>query len=85
MNPTALIQLTLKISIVLSVLALGLRATLQDATYLFRAPGKLARTRLAMYVAMPLFAIAFALAFDLNPAARPPNPTAFGNFFTAPL
>jgi hypothetical protein len=32
MNLTAVIELTLKISIVLSILALGLKATLQDAT-----------------------------------------------------
>ena len=84
MNPTARIQLTLKISVVLSVRALVLRATLQDGTYLFRAPGKLARTLLAMDVAIPLFALALAPAFDLNPAARPPNLTG-SQFFHSSL
>lgn len=43
MTPTALERFALKISIILSVLVLGLRATLRDATYLFRSPGKVVR------------------------------------------
>jgi BASS family bile acid:Na+ symporter len=38
--------------------------------YLFRRPGQLVRSLLAMNVIMPLFAAALAAAFDLNPAVK---------------
>jgi BASS family bile acid:Na+ symporter len=67
---TTLILLVLRISIVLTVLALGLRATLADATLLFRRPRDLARAFLAMDVVMPLVALALALTFRLDPAVK---------------
>ena len=60
----------LKASILLIVLAIGLRASLQDATYLFRRPGRLLRALLAINVLMPFFAVAIALLFDLNRAVE---------------
>jgi len=65
-----LIPLALKASVLLNVFAIGLRASLQDATYLFRRPGQLVRGLLAMNVLMPLFAVALAFLFDLNPAVK---------------
>lgn len=70
MELTTFILLALKLSILLSVLALGLRATLSDATFLLRAPGALARAILSMEVILPLIAIALVVAFDLRPAVK---------------
>jgi len=70
MNLTELILLVLKISIVLSVLALGLSATFADATSLFRRPGDLMRAFLSMNIVMPLFALALAVIFNLHPAVK---------------
>jgi len=66
----ALILLVLKISIILSVLAIGLKETFADATFLFRAPGHLARAILAMYVIMPIVALVIAYSFNLHPAVK---------------
>jgi BASS family bile acid:Na+ symporter len=65
-----LIPLALKASILLNVFAIGLRASLQDATYLLRRPGQLVRALLAMNLLMPLFAVALAVLFDLKPAVK---------------
>jgi BASS family bile acid:Na+ symporter len=70
MTLTALIILTVKVSLGLIVFVVGLAATVNDATYLFRRPEKLLRALLSMYVVAPLFAVAVALAFDLNPAVE---------------
>jgi bile acid:Na+ symporter, BASS family len=70
MNLTTLILLILKTSIVLIVLALGLKATVADATSLFRRPHHLVRALLSMNVVMPLFALALALSFNLHPAVK---------------
>jgi len=60
MTMQALIILAIKISIVLTVFALGLRSTTTDMTYLFRNREKLARSMLSMFVVMPVFALAVA-------------------------
>lgn len=60
----------LKASVLLIVFAIGLRASAQDATYLFRRPGELVRAVLAMNVLMPLFAVSLVYMFDLNPAVN---------------
>ena len=52
------------------VFTFGLNASVHDATYLFRRPGKLARALLAMNVLMPLFAVSLVLIFDLTPVVR---------------
>lgn len=70
MNPTQLILLALKVSILLAVFAIGLAASAKDATYLFRNPRQLVRALLPMYVIMPLAAGAIASAFDLYPAVK---------------
>jgi bile acid:Na+ symporter, BASS family len=70
MAMTAVILLVLKASIILSVFAIGLRATVADATFLFRRPGHLIRALLSMNVLMPLTAFAIAAPFDLDPAVK---------------
>jgi bile acid:Na+ symporter, BASS family len=70
MNLQTLIPLALKASVWLNVFALGLRASMQDATYLFRRPATLVRALLAMSVLMPAFAVVLVLLFDLNPAVE---------------
>src|SRR6185295_15403250 len=67
---TAAILLVLKASIILSVFAIGLRATFADATFLFRRPGQLIRALLSMNVLMPLTALAVGAPFDLHPAVK---------------
>jgi BASS family bile acid:Na+ symporter len=69
-NLATLIPLALKVGIVLTVFALGLSASPQDATYLFRRPGQLCRALLAMNVVMPLFAAAMVAVFNLHTAVQ---------------
>lgn len=70
MSLQTVIPIVLQASLLLSVFAIGLKASWQDATYLFRRPGELARAILAMNVLMPLFAVAVVLLFDLNQAVK---------------
>ncbi|HKE57466.1 MAG TPA: bile acid:sodium symporter [Pyrinomonadaceae bacterium] len=70
MSLSEFILLVLKISIVLSVLAIGLNVTFADTAYLFRKPGLLGKALLSMYVVMPIVALVLALSFDLNPAVK---------------
>ena len=70
MNMTAIILLVLKASIILSVFAIGLKATFADATSLFRHPGHLFRALLSMNVLMPLTALAIGAPFNLHPAVK---------------
>jgi BASS family bile acid:Na+ symporter len=70
MNLQSLILLVLKISIALNVFALGLDATLADATHLFRHPRDLGRVFLSMNVVMPALALALVMTFNLHPAVK---------------
>jgi len=70
MSLQILIPIVLKASVLLTVFAIGLRASVPDATYLFRRPGELVRALLAMNVAVPLFAIVLISIFDLTPAVE---------------
>jgi bile acid:Na+ symporter, BASS family len=70
MNAIAIILLVLKASIVLSVFAIGLKATFTDAIFLFRRPKDLIRALLSMNVLMPLVALAMVAAFNLHPAVK---------------
>jgi bile acid:Na+ symporter, BASS family len=70
MNWPALILILLKVSIVLTVFALGLEATVGDATSLFRRPRELGRAFLSLNVVMPLVAVALAVTFDLKPPVK---------------
>jgi BASS family bile acid:Na+ symporter len=70
MNLIEIIKLALKISLVLTALGYGLKATPTDAFYLFRNPGQLIRSILAMNILMPAVAIGMALVFDLPPLVK---------------
>jgi BASS family bile acid:Na+ symporter len=70
MSSTAIIMWAVKASLVLTVLAVGLRSKPGDATYLARHPGLLARSLLAMNVLMPLLALWLAIVFALHPAVK---------------
>src|SRR5262245_17646084 len=70
MNLTSLILLALKLSIFLTVLGIGLQASLQDATSLLRRPGLLLRSLVSMNVLMPLLAGVLVASFDLHPAVK---------------
>jgi BASS family bile acid:Na+ symporter len=54
----------------LIVLALGMRGTLDDALSLFRRPGLLLRSLLAMNVVLPIVAAATVAVADLNPVVE---------------
>jgi BASS family bile acid:Na+ symporter len=69
-TPAALIRLALMVSIRLLVFALGLRATIADATYVLRRPVLILRGFLAMGVIVPLAAAALAALFPLHPAVE---------------
>jgi len=69
-NLGALILTILKISIALSVLAVGLEASFSDANFIFRRPSEFARVFFSMYVLMPLLAVGLALMFNLDPAVK---------------
>lgn len=70
MTLTSVVLLVLKMSIALSVFALGLKATFADVTFLFRRPAQLARAFLSMNVLMPLIAYILVMTFNLNPAVK---------------
>jgi BASS family bile acid:Na+ symporter len=65
MTLAQLIPLVIQASILLLVFGLGLRATPDDTTYLFRHPPLLLRATLAMGVAVPIFAALLVASFDL--------------------
>jgi bile acid:Na+ symporter, BASS family len=70
MRLATLIPLVLKVSIMLNVFGLGLNASAQDATSLFRRPHQLLRSLLAMHVVMLLCTTVLAVNFDLHPAVK---------------
>lgn len=70
MNGTEILKLLILLSIVLSVLALALRANAADTLYLFREWRLGLRAFLAMFVAVPAIAMLIAYAFDLKPAVK---------------
>ena len=67
MDLATLVPLMLKASVFLTVIAIGLTTTPEDAVYLFKRPGLLFRTLLSMNVIMPVVAILlwYAFAFPL--------------------
>jgi BASS family bile acid:Na+ symporter len=70
MSLATLIPVILQTSIFLLVLSIGLTATPQDATLMFRRPGKLLRMVVAMDVVVPAFAVAVVLVFQLHRAVE---------------
>jgi BASS family bile acid:Na+ symporter len=70
MSLIAFILLVLKISIFLSVLALGLKASFADTVFFLHRPREIGRAFLTMNLLMPLVAFILAATFDLNPAVK---------------
>jgi BASS family bile acid:Na+ symporter len=70
MRLATLIPLVLQASIVLNVIGLGLNASPQDATALFRRPSQLLRSLCAMHVVMLACAAALAINFALHRAVK---------------
>jgi bile acid:Na+ symporter, BASS family len=70
MDLAQLIHFAITASILLLVLALGLRATPEDATYLFGQPARFLRGFLAMGVIVPAVAAALAALLHLAPAVE---------------
>jgi bile acid:Na+ symporter, BASS family len=70
MNLHSLIPFVLKASIFLTVFALGLQATLADATFLFRRPKLLIRGFVSINVIMPWLALLLVLTLHLHPAVQ---------------
>ncbi len=70
MDLATLVQLAITISICLIVISLGLGSTHEEALYLFRRPGELARSLISMNVIMPLAAAALAVPFGFDPAMQ---------------
>lgn len=70
MDAAQLTRLAITASVLLLVFALGLGATVEQATYLVRRPARFARAFLAMYVIVPAFAALLAWMFDLHRAVE---------------
>ncbi|WP_378943826.1 bile acid:sodium symporter family protein [Mesorhizobium sp. ANAO-SY3R2] len=70
MTLAQLIPFAISASMFMIVLAIGLNATLHDATYLFRNPSLLVRSILSMNVVMLVVAGAIAFLFDPPPAIK---------------
>ncbi|HKM74203.1 MAG TPA: hypothetical protein VJX94_29770 [Stellaceae bacterium] len=69
---TATLLILLKVAVAGIILAIGMDSTLRDATYLWRRPGLLLRSVLAMYVLVPLAALALVKVLTLAPGSRSP-------------
>ena len=70
MDVKQLAMLALQISIVATVFGFGLKATTADFLYLLHRPALLMRSLLAMFVIMPIVALALVWAFDFPPAVN---------------
>jgi BASS family bile acid:Na+ symporter len=67
---TATLLLLLKGAVGVIILAIGMDSTRADLTYLWRRPGLLLRSLLAMYVLVPLAAFALVKVLTLPPAVE---------------
>jgi BASS family bile acid:Na+ symporter len=70
MDLATLILIVVRVSVFLSVLAMGLETTWQEATYLFRNRRELLRALLSLDVIMPIVAVAFVSFLNLQPAVK---------------
>ena len=67
---TTTLLLLLKISVGIIILAIGMDSTLREIAYLWRRPGLLLRSVLAMYVLVPLAALALVKVLALPPGVE---------------
>ncbi|MDR6634839.1 BASS family bile acid:Na+ symporter [Phyllobacterium sp. 1468] len=70
MTLTQIIGFAINASMFLIVFALGLRATFDDVTHLFRRPSLFVRSILSMNICMLAVAVVLSLLFDLHPAIK---------------
>jgi BASS family bile acid:Na+ symporter len=70
MSLTAFLLLALKASIALLIFAVGLGSRLKDFSYLTQRPGVMLRSLLAMYVVVPLLALAAVQLLQLPPGVE---------------
>ena len=70
MSLDQLILLGVQASIFLTVFSYGLQATTEDVFFLVRRPLALARSLVAMFVIMPVVAVAISVFFDFHPAVE---------------
>lgn len=66
MNAAAILGIGIQVSIFVTVVSLGMRASLSDIEALFRRPGQLIKALLAIFVIMPVFAILAIKIFALH-------------------
>jgi len=66
MDIAILLRIAIVVSVMLIVVALGLRCALADAAYLLHRPSLLARSLVAMNVIMPLVALWLVSSFDFK-------------------
>lgn len=66
MNPQQIVGLALKVSIMLTVFGFGLEATRGDLLYVIRRPALMVRSLVAMFVVMPLVALALTTIFHFQ-------------------
>ena len=70
MSPAQIVGLALKICILFTIFALGLKAAWADVVSLLHRPGLLLRSLLAMYVLTPLTAMLLVLVFSAPQAVE---------------
>jgi BASS family bile acid:Na+ symporter len=70
MDLKQIVMLALQVSILCTVFGFGLRATSDDLLYLVRRPGLLVRALLAVFVIMPIVAVALVRMFDFPPTVK---------------
>jgi BASS family bile acid:Na+ symporter len=70
MQVVELVHIALPVSLMLIVLALGLRCTWTDTMFLFHEPALLVRSLLSMSVVVPIAAVLMATTFDLKPPVK---------------
>ncbi len=68
MTIASLLPIALQLSMALIIFCVALDARFPDLTFLWRRPGLLARSLIAMLVEMPVFALAMSMALDLQRA-----------------
>ncbi len=68
MTIASLLPIALQLSMALIIFCVALDARFPDLTFLWRRPGLLARSLIAMLVVMPVFALAMSMALDLQRA-----------------
>jgi BASS family bile acid:Na+ symporter len=69
-NAQVIVGLTLKASIMLTLLGFGMQSSEGDVFYLLKRPALLARSLAAMFVIMPLFAVLLTELSQLNAAVE---------------